>query len=221
HIPPAAARRLRAIEEFSELGAGFAVAMRDLEIRGAGNLLGTEQSGHINIIGFELYCQLLRESIARLKGTPLPRPPQVALKLDFLRKIALEEGPGTLAHIPGDYIPDLRLRIEAYRKIAQVATWSEVESLRAELRDRYGRLPRGVRILLALAELKLAASEAGVDTIETRGEKLILTSRGQYYQVKGRFPRLRQSRPEGKLREIREFLKRLHEQAASDGAARH
>jgi len=197
-----ARKRISAIKQYSSLGSGYKIAMRDLEIRGAGNLLGAEQSGHISDIGFELYCQLLKESIARLKGEAVKRPPRVTLRLDFLAE---------KLYIPDAYIPDSQLRIEAYRKIAQVAESSEVDSLRAEWRDRYGRLPQPVRLLLAAAELKLAAATVAVDMIETRGDKIMLSSQGQLYQVNGKFPRLSRQRPEGKLTEIKNLLESLAE----------
>jgi len=195
-----ARKRISAIKQYSSLGSGYKIAMRDLEIRGAGNLLGAEQSGHITAIGFELYCQLLKESVARLKGETIKRPPRVTLRLDFLAENV---------RIPDLYISDSRLRIEVYRKLAQLAEPSDVKSLRAELRDRYGRLPRLVELLLGAAELKIAAAAAGVDTVETRGEKVILTSHGQFYQVDGKFPRLTRLRAEGKLTEIKRLLQAL------------
>jgi transcription-repair coupling factor (superfamily II helicase) len=192
-----ARKRISAIKQYGSLGSGYKIAMRDLEIRGAGNLLGAEQSGHITAIGFELYCQLLKESVARLKGEKTRRPPQVTLKLDFLT---------SLTHIPENYITDSRLRIEVYRKIAQAAELSDIKTLRAELRDRFGKLPRPVRLLLAGAELRLVAATAAVEIIETRADKILITSHGQIYQVNGKFPRLTKPRPEGKLAEIRQLL---------------
>ena len=108
HVTPNAARRLRAIEEFSEMGAGFAIAMRDLEIRGAGNLLGTQQSGHIAAVGYELYCQLLENAVRQLKQMP----PKLSIDVD----IAL---PGE-AYLPADYVPDMRLKIDLYRRLSRI-----------------------------------------------------------------------------------------------------
>ena len=195
-----ARKRISAIKQYSSLGSGYKIAMRDLEIRGAGNLLGAEQSGHITSIGFELYCQLLRESVARRKGEKIQRPPPVTLRLDFL---------GQEAQIPTAYIPESRLRIEAYRRVAQAADPVELAALRAEWRDRYGRLPRPVRLLLAVAELKFAAAAAGVETVETRAGKIICSARGQFYQPDGKFPRLTTTHTEGKLTELRTLLHSL------------
>jgi transcription-repair coupling factor (superfamily II helicase) len=195
-----ARKRISAIKQYSSLGSGYKIAMRDLEIRGAGNLLGAEQSGHITSIGFELYCQLLKESVARLKGEKIKRPPQVTLKLDFLA--------GNAA-LPEAYIPEAKLRIEAYRRIAQATELAEITSHRTEWRDRFGALPRSAKLLLAAAELKLHAAAAGVDTIETKDDKIMCSTRGQFYQPAGKFPRFVKPTAEGKLAEIQALLKTL------------
>ena len=148
HITPEAARRLRAIEEFSQMGAGFAIAMRDLEFRGAGNVLGTQQSGHIAAIGYELYCDLLDAAVRRLKKMP-PK-----LKVDV--NIDL---PGE-ASIPDDYVPDLRAKIDIYRRMSSVANADDLENLRSELNDRFGRLPGP------------GATSAGAFGFEDRGRSL-------------------------------------------------
>jgi len=195
-----ARKRISAIKQYSSLGSGYKIAMRDLEIRGAGNLLGSEQSGHITVIGFELYCQLLKESVARLKGQKIKRPPTVTLRLDFL---------ADAARIPETYISDSRLRIEAYRKIAQAAESSDITALRAELRDRFGRIPRPVELLLGTAEVKILAAAAGVDTLETKDDKIMPSQRGQFHQPGGKFPRFTRPRPEGKLTELKKLLQSL------------
>jgi transcription-repair coupling factor (superfamily II helicase) len=200
-----ARKRISAIKQYSSLGSGFKIAMRDLEIRGAGNILGSEQSGHITAIGFDLYCQLLKESIARLKGHKTKRLPPVTMKLDFMT----DESGESLGRIPANYINENRLRIQAYRKIASVSELPEAEALRREFRDRYGTLPRGVKLLLQAAEVKVHAGQAIVETVETKDDKIMLTSRGQLFQVGGKFPRLAQTKPEGKLTEIRKLLESL------------
>jgi transcription-repair coupling factor (superfamily II helicase) len=200
-----ARKRISAIKQYSSLGSGFKIAMRDLEIRGAGNILGSEQSGHITAIGFDLYCQLLKESIARLKGHKTKRRPQVTMKLDFMT----DESGESLGRIPANYIKENRLRIQAYRKIAGVVELPELEALRQEFRDRYGKLARGVRLLLQAAEIKVLAGQAHVDTVETKDDKIMLTSRGQLFQVGGKFPRMISDKPEGKLQEVKALLKSL------------
>jgi transcription-repair coupling factor (superfamily II helicase) len=146
NVTPNAARRLRAIEEFSELGAGFALAMRDLEIRGAGNLLGTQQSGHIAAVGYELYCQLLENAVRRLKQMP----PKLSIDVD----LAL---PGQ-AYLPSDYVPDMRLKIDLYRKLSRIIHPDELQEYRAELTDRFGPLPEPVERMLAREALKIEAA---------------------------------------------------------------
>lgn len=146
HITPNAARRLRAIEEFSEMGAGFAISMRDLEIRGAGNLLGTQQSGHIAAIGYELYCQLLETAVLALQR----KPPRLKLDVDV-------NLPGD-AFLPDDYVQDMRLKIDLYRRLTRVSAFDQLQDFEAELTDRFGEIPKPVRRLLALTELKMEAA---------------------------------------------------------------
>ena len=133
HITPQGAQRLRAIEEFSQMGAGFAIAMRDLEFRGAGNVLGTRQSGHIAAIGYELYCELLEAAVRRLKRMPPKLKADVNVDL-----------PG-LACLTDDYIPDQRTKIDLYRRMARIASETELDELRSELNDRFGKPPEEVQ----------------------------------------------------------------------------
>lgn len=152
-VTPSAAKRLKAIEEFSELGAGFKIAMRDLEIRGAGNILGTEQSGHIATVGYELYCQLLETAVRRLKKEPVREYLHVAVDLPIS------------AYMPDSYLPPGRQKIEMYRKLSQVRTLENVSDLESELRDRFGPLPAEVACLLELRELQIFAREWRIDDI--------------------------------------------------------
>ena len=204
-----ARKRISAIKQYSSLGSGFKIAMRDLEIRGAGNILGAEQSGHITAIGFDLYCQLLKESIARLKGHKSKRLPPVTMKLDFLT----DDAGRLLARVPASYIRDDRLRTQAYRKIASASDLPEINALRQEFRDRYGKLPRDVRLLLQAAEVKIHAALARVEIVETKTDKIMLSHRSQLFQVAGKFPRLTADKPEGKLTEIKKLLESLKSEA--------
>ena len=145
-ITPNAARRLRAIEEFSDMGAGFAIAMRDLEIRGAGNLLGTQQSGHIATVGYELYCQLLENAVRTQKRMP----PERAIDVDV-------DLPGR-SYLPTDYVPDMRLKIDLYRRLARITTIHQLSELREELLDRFGPLPDPVRRMFSVEELRIDAA---------------------------------------------------------------
>ena len=142
-LTPDAARRLRAIEEFSEMGAGFAISMRDLEIRGAGNILGTQQSGHIATVGYELYCQLLEAAVRRLRNLP-PKLETTDVTIEL---------PGE-AYLPRGYVPDLRAKIDIYRRLARTFDEDGLQAIREEMEDRFGKLPPCVERLLELARLK-------------------------------------------------------------------
>jgi transcription-repair coupling factor (superfamily II helicase) len=157
-VTPTAARRLKAIEEFTELGAGFKIALRDLEIRGAGNILGTQQSGHIAAVGYELYCQLLENAVRRLKNQPLRTHLEVTVDLPWP------------AYLPRDYVPGQRLKIEVYRRLSRVRRLERLEDFRRELRDRFGPPPEAVEWLLRLAELRLRAARWQVATVHLEGK---------------------------------------------------
>jgi transcription-repair coupling factor (superfamily II helicase) len=153
HLSSTAARRLKAIEEFSQMGSGFAIAMRDLELRGAGNILGTQQSGHIATVGYELYCELLEQAVRGLKQLP----PKVSL--DVAIDLPCE------AYIPRLYVPDMRLKIDLYRRMARLSTLEEWEDLSAELVDRFGALPAQVERMLLLAKLRIWAHFWQIESI--------------------------------------------------------
>jgi transcription-repair coupling factor (superfamily II helicase) len=142
--------RLRTIGEHTELGSGFKIAMRDLEIRGAGNLLGSDQSGHIAAVGYDLYVQLVAEAVAEARGERRPAPPTVSLDV-----------PGD-AHLPTDYVLAEDARLEAYRRLAAVSSYADVDDIGAEWADRYGPLPTPAVALLALARLRTAAMARGI-----------------------------------------------------------
>ena len=254
-------KRMSAIKQYAQLGSGFKIAMRDLEIRGAGNLLGAQQSGHITAVGFELYCTLLKQSVATLKGEKVKQRTNAGLRLDFLKLHAVEEAanaecgvrnaelpsaqakasptrasisvprdtdvwiqpsrarndasdilhsafriPHSGAFLPPKFIPEPQHRIEAYRKLAQAETKADVDALGKELRDRYGKWPKPVELLLVATELKLLAGERGLDAIETKGDKLMLHRRGDFIQLGGKFPRLMKTEPLAVLKEIKKLL---------------
>jgi transcription-repair coupling factor (superfamily II helicase) len=145
--------RLRTIGEATELGSGFKIAMRDLEIRGAGNLLGEAQSGHIAAVGYDLYCQMVTEAVAEMKGEPV-RPP-AEIKLDV----------PTDAYLPTDYVAKEELRLEAYRRLAAVVTPTEVADIRAEWQDRYGPLPESAEALLTVGSLRAECHRLGLTDV--------------------------------------------------------
>jgi transcription-repair coupling factor (superfamily II helicase) len=156
-----AARRLKAIEHYSELGAGFQIAMRDLEIRGAGNILGPEQSGHIEAVGYEMYCQLLDQAVRRMKNQPALNDRHVNLDL------------GISATIPRAYIRADKQRMEVYKRLTACRTPADIESLRADLRDAFGPPPADVETLLELAEVRVLAGPWGIRSIVLKEPDLI------------------------------------------------
>src|SRR3989454_272065 len=155
-LTPIARRRLAALKEFSDLGAGFKIAALDLELRGAGNLLGGEQSGHIEAIGFELYTQMLDRAVREMKGETAPEEAETQLNL------------GLNIRIPVDYIPEENQRLRMYKRVAGVETESQMNDVRAELQDRYGEPPSAVRNLLDYAGLKLLAVRVGASGIDRK-----------------------------------------------------
>ncbi len=161
-MTPQAMRRLKAIEEYSELGAGFKISMRDLEIRGAGNILGTEQSGHIASVGYELYCQLLENAVRAIKREPLRHHHHVEIAL------AIE------AFLPSDYIPDGRPKIEMYRKLSAVSSLELLAELKTEFRDRFGPLPTPAERLFEQRELQLLAWRWQIDDIRLHEGDIVL-----------------------------------------------
>lgn len=166
-----AEQRLSALNDFTELGSGYKVALRDLEIRGAGNLLGAEQSGTVADVGFDLYTNLLSQAINELKGEPAEEEfnlPPVSLPLD--------------AHIPERYIPSEAERILIYKKLTAVRNKADVDDLQAELEDRYGDPPRAVWNLLALLRLRLRCKEVGIGTINTERNRIVLRFSGTHLE---------------------------------------
>ena len=190
-------KRISAMKQYASLGSGFKIAMRDLEIRGAGNLLGAEQSGHITAVGFELYCQLLKQSVGALKGEKVKPRVEVRIALDFL---------GDAGALPENYVTEPHHRIEIYRKLAQATEKSALDNLQKELRDRFGPLPPPVELLLAVGELKILASEKAVTAIEVEEDKLKITCRGDFIQLGGKFPRLTKKEAKARLKEIKRLL---------------
>jgi transcription-repair coupling factor (superfamily II helicase) len=208
----AARKRINAIKQYSSLGAGFRVAMRDLEIRGAGSILGTAQSGHIMAVGFDLYCQLLKQAVAQIKGQKPRWRLEVELRLDFVATNEAEFVHGDArvsAFLPRSYINDTTLRIQAYRRIAEITTAEHLDRLIKEWRDRFGAFPEAAENLITLARIKLAAAKQEITRIETRENKLMLTRRGDFILVAGKFPRLVAPEIEKRLEEILGLLGKL------------
>jgi transcription-repair coupling factor (superfamily II helicase) len=235
----AARQRMNTLRQHNQLGAGFKIAMRDLELRGAGNLLGAEQSGHIVGVGFELYCQLLRQSVARLKGEKTAAAIRAGVKLDFVFvgesspsdnpqqgrhedgytaiKDAEDEKGAEMqriqARVPSSYISETRLRIDIYRKLAMAGTPGEVHRIEDELKDRFGKPPQEVRTLMQVTEIRVLAEQKGILSVESESNRLkCLRGSGQrddWVMIGSRFPRLTAPRPYLRLKEIIAFLKNL------------
>jgi transcription-repair coupling factor (superfamily II helicase) len=213
-------KRISAIRQYSTLGSGFKIAMRDLEIRGAGNLLGAEQSGHITAVGFELYCQLLKQSVSSLKGEKVKSRVEVKVKLDFLEQSAVSSQQSVATgsersatdyglrttDLPHHYVTEPQHRIEIYRKLAQATDKTALENLRKELRDRFGPLPPPVELLLLVDELKILASDKSVTAIEVSDDKLMLTRHSDFITLGGKFPRLTKKNAKARLKEIKKLL---------------
>ena len=226
----AARKRISAIKQYSSLGAGFRIAMRDLEIRGAGSILGTAQSGHIMAVGFDLYCQLLKQAVAQLKGQKPRLRLDVDVRLDFVvtneaefiaPNVARASGlrargasethtlPRIPAFIPVAYVSDPAMRIRSYREIAEITSREQLERLRRDWRDRFGAFPPAVDNLFVLVEIKFAAAESGVSRVEVRERKVMLTRHGDFILVAGKFPRLVGSKIDQHLPEVVELIKKL------------
>jgi transcription-repair coupling factor (superfamily II helicase) len=163
-LTPDAAARLATLSDNTELGSGFRVAMRDLEIRGAGNLLGDEQSGHVAAVGFELYCQMLEDAAEQLRAgaEELPEEPREPVRIDV----------DVDAYVPADYIPFEAAKIDVHRRVAAAREPGELRALREELEDRFGPLPESVSNLLDLQRIRIAIGDAGARAVEFRAGRL-------------------------------------------------
>ncbi|MEM6822570.1 MAG: transcription-repair coupling factor [Verrucomicrobiota bacterium] len=201
-----AGKRVRTIRQYSHLGAGFKVAMRDLEIRGAGNLLGTAQSGHIASVGFELYCRLLKQAVSELRGEKTGQVKDIQLKLDFLYLGQQGEVDQASAYVPVEYISESSLRIQAYRDLAELQEVTDLEALRTRWKDRFGRWPEAVELLFLYNRLRITALAGNITQIEVKGTKLMMLRNGDYIMVNGKFPRLLKTKAKSRLKEIETWI---------------
>ncbi|QSR87782.1 transcription-repair coupling factor [Candidatus Methylacidiphilum infernorum] len=201
-----AKKRIKAMQEHSQLGSGFQIALRDLEIRGAGNLLGTSQSGHIASIGFDLYCKLLKKAIQKIQGKETEPLIDCRLSLDFLLP---EPGGGrhALAYIPFSYMERRQERLHAYRQLAEASQPEELEEIKKSWKDRYGPWPEPVEYLFSLVEIRIIAARKGIERVETERDKLKLIKNNDYLFTKqGKFPRLIEAEPKDKILQIKKWL---------------
>ena len=162
-ITEGAQKRLRVIEEFTDLGSGFKIALRDLEIRGAGNILGGEQHGHIGTVGYELYCRLLEEAVMALRGEKVEETVETRINLPVE------------AYLPDNYVPDSRQKVSIYKKIAGLKDREALNELREELKDRYGAIPEPAEMLLEVANIKQLSQHLGITTIVAGKEQVKVT----------------------------------------------
>jgi transcription-repair coupling factor (superfamily II helicase) len=164
-LTPEAAQRLSALSDYTELGAGFKIAMRDLELRGAGNLLGDEQSGHVAALGFELYMQMLDEAVAAADTDGARDEDWEPVRLDV----------NVDAYVPADYIPYEQAKVDVHRRIAGSREVADLVALREELEDRFGELPDPLRNLIALQQARIKLGQAGATAVTFRGDRLAVT----------------------------------------------
>ena len=192
-----AKKRLRAVLEAQGFGAGFQIAMRDLEIRGAGNILGVEQHGHINAVGFSLYCSLLKRTIERLKGHDVPMPGEVTMRL------------GLDAAVPAWYVPDTAQRIDLYKRLGELVSDQMLDELREEVRDRYGAPPEETLALFEAVSLRVSCQGYGIERVEVKGDRLVVERRGRKLMVDNRFPRLGRAGTRAVVEEVKSVLQTL------------
>ncbi len=205
-----AKRRTAAIRQYSQLGAGFKIAMRDLEIRGAGNLLGTEQSGHVMAIGFELYCQLLRQAVQQIRSGRVTHRRDVPLQIDFvsLSEARLEEGQ-LPAHLPARFLRQPAIRISAHRELAETTSEADLDALARRWHDRFGTPPPEVENLLLHRRIQLAAAARQLRDIEVIGDQLRMRKGSDYIMIGTRFPRLTETDLRQRLGEILRLIRSL------------
>ena len=194
YITPDGRKRIAAIRRCTQLGAGMKLALRDLEIRGAGNLLGSEQSGHITAVGFELYCQLLKQEIALLKNEKVRQwLPDVDLNIEFIRYGCRGTDKVLAAGLPLDYIEADRLRLAVFRTLAHLTCEEEVAEFRLELIDRFGKLPPEVENLMIITVIKILAAQAGFSSLTVSENRILLRKRAaDTYRSNGKIPRLKE-----------------------------
>ncbi|MEL7473280.1 MAG: TRCF domain-containing protein, partial [Planctomycetota bacterium] len=166
NVTEVARKRLKALEQYAMLGAGFKIAMRDLEIRGAGNLLGAEQSGHIAAVGYEMYCRLLDEAVKGLRRERTERPSQTTIEI------------GVSGMIPRVYIPSETRRLEAYRRLAVAESPDAVDQVLADLTSAYGEPPSATARLVELARLRVASARLGIRAVVVRGPDVVFRTDG-------------------------------------------
>ncbi len=189
-LPDNARQRLAAIRRYTNLGAGFRLAMKDLEIRGAGNILGEEQSGHIAAVGFDLYCQLLRQAVAHLENKEIPALSEVPVEIEHLSNSLHPVKGKSLFGIPPEYIDEEPVRVECYKRLSQLLSVEEVTRYGEELRDRFGPLPEMSALLLDLRKIRILARQLKLVRLIVKDRRLIIETPKGLYKLNGKIPEL-------------------------------
>lgn len=209
-LPRNARERIAAIRQYTQLGAGFKLALRDLEIRGAGNILGQEQSGHIAAVGFELYCELLRDAVARLEQRPTEAESTARVTMDtvaFGVSVGRDKVP---AAIPPDYVPSEEIRIDLYKRLQGLHDKAALTEFADELRDRFGPPSSPLQILLAVNLVRVLAEQKAISEVRVTERRVLLTCRGKTLAAEGgRLPRLQSHNPQDQLRELAALLESI------------
>lgn len=208
-----ARKRISAIRRYSELGAGFRLALRDLEIRGAGNLLGALQSGHINTIGFELYCQLLRVAVNEQQGKTDPESRFIAsavnMDIDFVVYSSEQVKDKLVASLPESYIPSESQRLSFYKRLGNINKAKEIKTITEELKDRYGDIPDLVENFLALSKIRLLMAKSGYQSLQVKNKKVSITTKFSFYKINGKVPKLSNETPKKQLKELIKIVKSI------------
>jgi len=189
-LPDNARERLAAIRRYTNLGAGFRLAMKDLEIRGAGNILGEEQSGHIAAVGFDLYCQLLRQAVAQLEHKEIPALSEVPVEIEHLSNSLKPVKGKSQFGIPPEYIDEEPVRVECYKRLSQLLSAEEVTRYGEELRDRFGPLPEMTALLLDLKKIRILARQLKLVRLHVKDRRLIIETPKGLYKLNGKVPEL-------------------------------
>ncbi len=211
HVEADARQRIDALKRHSGLSAGFNLALRDLEIRGSGNLLGAAQSGHIAAIGFGLYCQLLKRTIARFKGEKLPMLVDVTLDFECMEFSPGMIHPDRSACLPYDYVEDEGHRMKLHKRLAETVRVKEVRDLLREIEDRYGRAPAAALRMFKMGELRIEAARKNLGRIEVKGDRIYLYKAGKREPIlfDDRIPRIKESLPDKMLKTVMRLVKGL------------
>ncbi|MFA6723284.1 MAG: transcription-repair coupling factor [Lentisphaeria bacterium] len=208
-LPENARQRMAAIRRYSNLGAGFKLALKDMEIRGAGNILGEEQSGHIAAVGFDLYCQMLKEAVAKMDNRSIPTRREVFIELEQVSSSLTPVKGKVQVGIGSEYIEDEALRLETYRRLSQALSISQCDDFALELQDRFGRLPQNARLLVEMQKIKLLAKSLDLISLSVRENLLIIETSQGLYKNYGKLPKIEASNGEEEIRETIRFLQKM------------